>query len=393
MGKRAAQGAGSIRKKEVNRNGKRYVFWEARITTGRDPGTGKQIQRSISGKTQKEVREKLQAMAVELNEGTYQDPSRMKVSQWLHIWLSEYTGDVKTLTQSSYESQVNTNIIPHIGAVRLQDLNAVHIQHMYNGFLRREKPLSSKTIKNIHGIMHKALEQAVELKFIKFNPSDACKLPRVEKKEINPLDDQEITVFLTAIQGHKYEKLFLVDLFTGMRQGELLGLKWEDVNFKTGTIHVRRQLIREKKKGGCYLLATLKNDKTRRISPAPTVMKCLRELQREQSAQRIRMGPLWEDSGLVFTNELGGHLAHVTVYKAFKKVVRGIGLSDTRFHDLRHSFAVISLESGDDIKTLQDNLGHHSAAFTMDTYGHVTDRMKKESSERMERFINGIKVI
>ncbi len=392
MARKAAAGAGTIRKKTVTRGSSVYVYWEARYTAGYDPGTGKQIQKSITGKTQKEVRAKLQAVSVELNQGAYQDPLKMTVAEWMDIWLKEYTGDVKTLTLSSYEGQVKHNILPAIGALKLQSLTSAHIQKMYNDMQRREKPLSPKSIKNMHGILHRALEQAVEVKFIKYNPSDACRLPRVVKKEIAHLESNEITLFLEAIKGHQYEHLFYVDIFTGMRQGELLGLKWEDINFTKGTIHIRRQLIREKKTGN-YILTTLKNDKTRQITPAPTVIRVLREHRFAQNSLKVQAGDLWQDAGLVFTNALGGHLAHITVYKAFKRIVKSIGLPGTRFHDLRHTYAAASLDSGDDIKTLQENMGHHSAAFTMDTYGHLTEKMKKDSSNRMESFINKVKVV
>ncbi len=153
---------------------------------------------------------------------------------------------------------------------------------------------------------------------------------------------------------------------------------WEDINFKRGTISIRRQLIREKKTGE-YLLAPLKNDKTRQITPAPSVIKVLREQFLEQNRIRLLAREAWNDSGLVFTNEIGGHLVHVTVYKSFKKVVKSIGLPETRFHDLRHTYTASSLDAGDDIKTLQENMGHHSAAFTMDVYGHLTEKMKRRA--------------
>ncbi len=392
MARKAAKGTGTIRKKEVTRNGKPYVYWEARITTGRDPGTGKQIQRSITGKTQKEVREKLQAVAVELNTGTYLEPSRMTVGEWLNTWIQEYNRDVKMHTQASYAGHVKNHLFPGLGAIRLQSLNATHVQAFYNSLQDKDPPLSSKTIKNIHGVLHKAMQQAVELGYIKFNPTDACKTPKVVKKELNPMEDQEITAFLKAIKGHRFERLFTVDIFTGMRQGELLGLKWEDIDFQKGTIHVRRQLVKDKKKGGAYYLASLKNDKTRKITPAPSVMAVLKAHKLAQTAQRLQAGPYWVDTGLVFTNETGDHMAHNTVYKSFKKVVRELGMSETRFHDLRHTYAVAALESGDDIKTLQENMGHHSAAFTLDQYGHVSERMKQESANRMERFIKGVEI-
>ena len=162
---RAAQGAGSIRKKTVIRNGQEYTYWEARVTVGRDPGTGKQLRRSFSGKTQREVREKMQAAAVAVNDGTYKDPSKLTVGDWLDIWEKEYLGDVKPFTVASYKGQIKNHIKPALGAVRLEELAPHAIQSFYNalGKPQGEKPgLSPKSIKTIHGILHKALQQAVE---------------------------------------------------------------------------------------------------------------------------------------------------------------------------------------------------------------------------------------
>lgn len=184
MAKRAAKGGGTIRKKTVTRNGQQYEYWEARVTVGRDPGTGKQIQRSFTGKTQAEVRKKMQAAAVELDAGTYQEPERLTLGAWLDTWEVEYLGDVKPFTVASYHTQIAVHIKPSLGAVRLQALKAPQIQKFYNSLQNGEKPLSAKTIKNIHGVLHKALQQAVEVGYIRFNPSDACKLPRIVRKDI-----------------------------------------------------------------------------------------------------------------------------------------------------------------------------------------------------------------
>ena len=139
-----------------------------------------------------------------------------------------------------------------------------------------------------------------------------------------------------------------------------------------------------------YQLAPTKNGKLRKIVPADFVMVLLRQQWSRQAEWRLRAGPAWEDSGLVFTNELGGHLAPFTVYKKFKKLVKEIGMPESRFHDLRHSYAVAAIRSGDDIKTVQGNLGHATAAFTLDVYGHVTDQMKRDSADRMQKFIQSI---
>ena len=147
---RAAQGAGTIRKKTDTRSGKEYTYWEARISTGHDPGTGKQIQRSITGKTQKEVREKLQAAAVAMNEGDYFEPSKMTLARWVEIWLEEYTGDKKYLTTKHYKAQCKAHIVPNLGAVKLSALSAPQIQGFYNELQRAG--LSPKSVRNVHGI-------------------------------------------------------------------------------------------------------------------------------------------------------------------------------------------------------------------------------------------------
>lgn len=381
---RNAQGGGTIRLRSDGR-------WEARYTAGRDPGTGKQIQKSIYGKTQVEVRKKLQQACIAIDEGTYMEPSKLTVGGWLEIWVENYTQNLKPYTKKSYNTQIKKHIKPALGAIKLISLNTVEIQRFYNGLLKGKEgtePLSPKTIKNIHGVLHKALEQAVEIGYLRYNVSDACKLPRVEKPNIKPLEEKEMAVFLEAIKGHQYENIYIVDLFTGMRQGEILGLTWDCINFKNGTIFIYRQL---QKIDGEYRFVSLKNDKSRRIMPAPAVMRVLQNQRQIQNEWKLKAGIAWENSELVFTNQLGGHLAHFTVYKHFKKIVREIGIPDARFHDLRHSYAVAALQAGDDVKTVQETLGHHAASFTLDVYGHVSERMMKDSSKRMEEFIKNIK--
>lgn len=393
MSKRAAQGSGTIRKKTVLRNGKEYIYWEARVTVGHDPGTGKQIQRSFSGKPQKEVREKMQAAAVSVNEGTYKQPSKTTVAEWMDTWAQEYLGGVKPFTVRSYSDHIKNHIKPALGAVKLESLSTPMIQSFYNSLEKptEDKPgLSPKTIRNIHGVLHKALQQAVAIGYIRFNPSDPCTLPRVIKKPIQPLDEVQSKSFLQAIKGHRLETLFTVTLFTGMREGEIMGLMWSCVDFDKGTIFIDKQLQQEKKKGGQYIFAPLKNDKTRTITPAPWVMDLLKHHRAQQAQFRLTAGKAWEDSGLVFTDNLGHHLARITLVKAFKSVVASIGLPDMRFHDLRHSYAVAAIRSGDDIKTVQGNLGHATAAFTLDVYGHVTEQMKKASADRMEAYIKDV---
>lgn len=385
---RNAQGSGTIRQRPDG-------LWEARFVTGVDPGTGKGIRKSVYAHTQKEARQKLAQAVAAIDLGTYKDPTKLTVGQWLDIWAKDYLGGVKPFTVASYEGCIKNHIKPALGAVKLEALNAHTIQVFYNGLGEGKdgKPgLSPKTVKNVHGVLHKALQQAVMIGYLRFNPADACTLPRVERKEIKPLDEEQSKAFLKAIKGHRFEDLFTVTLFTGMREGEVLGLTWDCVDFTDGTILINKQLQREKKKGGQYIFAPLKNDKARTITPAPWIMKLLRSHRARQAEMQLLDGGAWETSGLVFTDELGHHLAIHTVYKDFKAVAASIGCPDARFHDLRHSYAVAAIRSGDDIKTVQDNLGHATASFTLDVYGHTTKEMKKASAARMEAYIKSLKI-
>lgn len=366
--------------------------WECRITTGRDPGTGKAIRRSVYGKTQAEVRKKLTASAHELDEGVYIPPDRITVGQWLTLWHAEYLGKVKESTAYKYGATLRTHLIPAFDKLRLQQLTAPMVQQLYNGKLRGG--LSAKSVKDMHGILHKALAQAVRLGYLRFNPCDACELPRVERRKITPMEGDSIGAFLTAIQGHKYEALYLVTLFTGMRQGEVLGLTWDCVDFQNGVLLIDKQLQKQKRVGGGgpYRLVEVKNDRKRLIAPAAQVMNTLRQIRHSQQQNRLLLGPDWQgDMNLVFTHENGRHLTAGTTYACFKRIVKRLGMGRERFHDLRHTYATLSLQNGDDIKTVSETLGHATVAFTLDVYGHVSHQMRRASADRMTAFIDSVK--
>lgn len=393
MARKSAAGTGTIRKKTVTRNGKEYVFWEARYTAGHNPGTGKQVQRSITGKTQKEVAKKLKEATAAIDAGTYTAPSKMTVGQWLDIWQDEYLGAVKPSTVISYKATIKNHLKPNLGALRLDALMPHQIQSFYNSLsctTDGSAAISPKTIKNIHGILHKALQQAVLNGNIRSNPCDACVLPKVTKKQIRPLDEDQIASFIKAINGHRFEDLFTVTIFTGMREGEVCGLLWDCVDLDKGTILINKQLQKIRQTGGEHRLVPTKNSRERSITLAPFVVSILKRTKKKQLENRLRYGECYASSGFVFTDELGAHLKPQAVYRDFKKVVTDMGCPSIRFHDLRHSYAVAALKSGDDIKTVQENLGHATAAFTLDVYGHVTEKMKQDSANRMEQFIQSL---
>ena len=385
MAKKNAKGGGTIRKKTVTRSGKEYTYWEARITVGRDPGTGKQIQRSFTGKTQKEVREKLAQAVAEVDRGTYTAPTRMTVGQWLDIWQQDYLGSVKPSTVATYERNIKNQLKPALGAVRLDQLHPHAVQGFVNGL-----ELSPASARLAYKVLHMALEKAVDLGYIARNPAAKCELPRLEQKEIHPLDDQQVAVLLATAKGGSLEYLITVALFTGIRLSELLGLTWDAVDLQRGTINVNKQLAQTGHRGS-GLFVSPKSGKARMITVAPSAMAALRHQRAKQAEMQLRAGPLWDNpNGLVFTSELGGPLSLQRAEERFAAVKSAAGLEGVRFHDLRHTYAVNAIRAGDDIKTIQGNLGHSSAAFTLDRYGHFTERMKQDSAARMENFIKSV---
>jgi len=385
-GKRAAQGAGTIRKKTVTRNGKQYTYWEARITTGRDPGTGKQIQQSFSGKTQKEVREKMQAAAVEVNTGTYTPPAKMTVGQWLDIWQAEYLGNVKPRTIALYTGNIRNHIRPALGAIKLSELRPHTVQAFINGL----QGLSTGSIRIVYRVLHIALEKAVKLDYIPKNPANYCVLPKDEKKEIHPFDDSQLSALLKAARGSDIEYIIMVSAFAGLRISEIMGLTWDCIDFENGNIFIKKQLT-GRPHADEKIFATPKSGYARTVKAAKTVMDILKDQQIRQKKQRLAAGIKWNNElNLVFTSDNGGFYTQSKVTHRFKNIAQGAGLEGARFHDLRHTYAVNSIRAGDDIKTLQGNLGHATAAFTLDRYGHFTEQMKKDSASRMEGFINSV---
>lgn len=303
--------------------------------------------------------------------------------------------NIKPNTKIEYKNTIKRYLTPTLGRYRLFELNPSLIKSVYNKLQSKSARggVSAKTIKNINGLLHSMMEKAVMLRYLDRNPLLGITLPWVEKKEIQAIQGDDISRFLEAIKGHKYEALYFVDMFSGVRQGELLGLTWPCVDFNAGTVDIKQQLQRERKKGGEWRLVSLKtDDKGRRtLSPAPVVMDVLRRVKVEQAQQKLALGSDYGNPmNLVFTHEDGCHLTGSGVYKALKTVVKGIGLEAIRFHDLRHSFALYALQNGDSIKEIQAALGHSNISTTMDVYGHVSKQMQRESAERMDAFIRSV---
>ena len=382
---RAASGSGSIRQRADG-------TWEARLTVGTDPGTGKPIRKSVYGRSQAEARKRMTATQRAIDNGTYQAPDKTTVSQWLDTWMETFCAvKVKPLTFSSYAVAIKNHIKPSLGALRLQAVRGVHVQKLYNRMTA--DGLSAKTVKNVAAILHKAFSVAVKQGLMQANPCDAAELPKAMHKEITPLTDSEIPLFLKAIKGHPFEGAYALCLFAGLREGECLGLSWDQVNFEARRITISQQLQHEKKRSAQYYIApSTKSGKPRQIEPPEITFHYLRAERKRQTENRLAAGPLWSNpDNLVFTDELGRHLAISTFYKTFKRIVSSIGRPDARPHDLRHTAATVAIAAGADIKSVQDLLGHATASFTLNVYAHTSDQMKKDTAARMQSYYDNLK--
>ena len=328
MAKKRANGEGNLRKRE-DRNG-----WEARYYDA------KGNRHSVYGKTQAEVRKRLaEAVKKEEEKETELEEEDLTVGQWLAIWQRDFLGNVKPGTMVSYETQIRVHILPALGEIKLTALRTPVVQRLYNQILA--KGLSPKTIKNIHGCLHRALDIAVRVGYLTKNPTSACILPTVRQAEMQPLDTPDLKKLLEALHGEEYEAIITTALFTGMRSGELLGLTWDCVDFSNGIIRVTKQLLQPRRKGRPFAYGTPKNGKGRTLTPAPFVVSVLSEHKKAQDMQRQAVGPAWDDGGfpnLVFTHPDGSHLSQPTVWKALQKILKKAGLERHRFHDLRHPY-------------------------------------------------------
>lgn len=248
-------------------------------------------------------------------------------------------------------------------------------------------------LKNAHGqtvgILLNMLESAIRDELLLRNVSERYSLPRVTQHQVRAITTAELSRFLQAIDGKQFRNIFFIDIFSGLRLSEILGLRWEDVDFANGCIYVRQQLMQNQERGNfSYYLAAPKGGKHRKVILANTVLGAIQKQRAKQLKQRMAAGVLWDnDFNLVFTNDFSRPLNRRTAYKHLKRILLDCSMGNYTFHSLRHSFAAISLENGDDIKTVQTNLGHYAASFTLKTYAHVSDQMQRNSAARMDALI------
>ena len=375
MAKKRANGEGSIRKRKDGR-------WEGRYTAGHDPETGKAIYKNVLGRSQAEVKEKLKQAIGEIQALDITKAGKYTVGEWMEVWFQDYAKiKVRPSSHQTYQGYIQNHIRPNIGDIPLEKLTSLDLQKFYKKLLTQgrvdlveakgqPKGLSAKTVRNIHQILSSALKLAQEQRLILSNPAEGCALPRMEHQEMKTLTTVQLASFFREARESGVFELYYLELATGLRRGELLGLKWEDIDLERGDLRVRRQVSRI---NGEVVEAPLKTKNAYRTLPlAEDTVSVLRE-------QRRKVG----NSPWVFPSPNGGPISPDSVLHMLHRVLKRAGLPKVRFHDLRHTFATLALQNGVDVKTVSGMLGHFSAGFTLDTYAHITSAAQRQAAQTM----------
>jgi len=372
---------------------KRASGYSIRCDVGVDPVTGKRIQKRQSGfATKKEADAALAKLISEVDQKRHPNASKMTVADWLNKWLDMHCSEgLSASTVRGYRMIVELHLIPSLGGVKLAKLTALQIQDYYTGTQAsgrkdakksREGNLSPRTVAQHHRVLHRALKQAVRLGLIPSNPCDMVDPPRYEKVAPETLSDQDVPKVLETVRGTYLYIPVLIALATGARRGEILGLRWVDVDFERSTVTIRQNLLRIKRQ---FIFRQPKTAESIRAVKLPkSVINELRSHQVKQKKWRLAAGQAWSDTNLVCMHEDGSPINPDSLSSYFRAVMKDAGFQGISFHGLRHSHATILLKWDVHPKKVSERLGHSSTKLTMDTYSHVTPTMQDEVANLLD---------
>lgn len=380
MARRRANGEGNIRKRKDGR-------WEGRYVAGHD-ANGKEIRKNVLGKTQAEVKDKLRKA---IEEAKYLDVAKADeytVERWVKTWFEIYSKpNLRESTQERYLNHIEYHIIPEIGHIKLRKLTVRDIQVMYNNVRdhgrvlkgpndKRDKSLSASYIHSLHRMLKMCLERAVKEELLIRNPCDNVVLPKVEREEMKILKPEYIKAYLAEAERRGCLPMMFLELCSGLRKGELAALLWEDLDIENKTISINKQATRVK--GGGVKVTRPKTATSIRKEPIPQQAVDLLIQEHEKHP----------DSAYMFPSPVTGDMLYPdSLNDINEKILDAIGVERVRFHDLRHTFATIALQSGVDIRTVSGMLGHADPGFTLRTYTHVTNPMQVKAAETVGNVI------
>ena len=373
MGVRRGRGEGSIVKRSDGR-------WMAQADLGWQDG--KRRRKTLYGRTKREVQDKLRDTLHRQEHGLPPVPEQETVGAFLRRWLDVRQGHLRPRTQERYGQVVNAHLLPHLERVRLAKLTP---QDVATCLRRVEVAKGAYTARGAREILRTALNQALRWGLVPRNAAALTDAPRHQVRQIEPLTPAQANTLLAAVEGHRLEALITVAVGLGLRQGEALGLRWEDVDLEAGVLSVRRTLERA---GTEPRFGAPKTARSRRTITVPGVVAAaLRRHRTRQLEERLAAGPRWRESGLVFTTSIGTAVDKSGLHKAFKAILRAAGLPDIRYHDLRHTAATLLLAQGVDVRTIMETLGHAHISMTLNTYAHVMPALQRDAAAKMDAIL------
>src|SRR5919112_601966 len=368
--KQRGNGAGTVYPRK-NKDGKVIGYRGSYMVNGK--------RYYVSAKTKTETEQKLRQSITDADRGLAFDAGALLLSGYLDKWLLNIRDTVRQRTWERYEQIVRVHVKPTIGRLKLKNVTPTHLRGLYREKL--DAGASNRTVQYIHTTLRKALQDAVTDELIPRNVADGIKAPRPKKKEINPLSPEQARTFLEVIRDDPLEALYVLAVHRGLRQGELLGLKWDDVDLKAGTLQVRRTLSLTR---DGHVMEQPKNSKGRSIDLTQSAADALRSHLQRQLKEIEALGDEYQDQRLIFPGEKGQPMRPWTLTRKLQRILERAGLPHLRFHDLRHTCATLLLSKGVHPKFVQELLGHATISITLDTYSHVLPSMGDQASVAME---------
>lgn len=373
-------------KKRGQNEGSIYMRKDGRII-GAVSIQGKRIEKSFKTKT--EAREWLKQTISQIDSGLSFQGAQYITSKYLQDWLVTKKNHIRPNTFKQYEQVVKQHIDPAIGSIRLRDLTPMLLQKFYN--YKLEIGTSENTVALIHRVLRCALRQAYMMGLVVRNPLISIKCPKPTRKEMKILNEFQVRNLLLASKGTNLEALLHLAVTTGLRMGEIIGLKWEDLELNSATLKVQRQVQRVTGRG--LVFSQPKSAKSRRvIILGSTTIEKLKLHYHQQHWSRLIAGERWEENDLIFPNTVGKPMEQNRLLKEYKEILRQAGLPIIRFHDLRHTAATLMLQAGIHPKIVQETLGHADISLTMNTYSHALPTLQKEAAEKMDELVSLIEV-
>lgn len=372
---------------------KRGKTWSYVLYLGRD-ADGKKRQKWVGGfRTKRDAENELTQVLERVRTGTWADPGRVTVGEYLEQWLDGIRPSLRTKTAASYDDVLRGLVIPRIGSLRLVDLTPPRIKALHTELLESGRRngkgggLSPRSVQYAHRILSHALSDAVDQGLLARNPAAIVKPPRVQRALMRAWSSDDVRRFVAGVADNRLYAMWALLVTTGMRRGEVLGLRWEDIDLKRGRLAVRQTAVAI---GYEVHLAEPKTSAGRRsVSLDGMTVAALKGHRTRQAEERLTAGPEWNESDAVFTNERGDRLHPDRVSKTFPRLVAQLGLPPIRLHDLRHTAATLALEAGVHPKVVQERLGHANIAITLDTYSHVVDGMQDDAAAKVADLVYG----